>query len=135
MAGLLIAFTGEGQLFQIWPTHAMKRFPQATLYDRSAKVTAFRQAEAKLGKDGWLNPEGQAAAKRTAQNLANPTEVDATVTFSGPLQNGVVKVKCKTGAEKVFQIRLNSLDDKAIEQAFFNVDAAITRCKVGAPMA
>ena len=135
MSGLLIAITGEGQLFQIWPTHAMKRFPQATIYDRSAKVTAFRHAEAKLGQDGWLNAEGRDAAKRIAQNLANPPVVDATVTFSGPIQNGVVTVKCKTGIEKVFQIRLNGLDKKAIEQAFFNVDSAITRCKVGAPMA
>lgn len=135
MAGLSIAITGDGQLFQIWPTHAMKRFPHATIYDRSAKVTAFRHAEVKLGKDGLLNAEGQDAAKRTAQNLANPPEVDATVSFHGPLQNGVVTVKCKAGTEKAFQIRLNGLGKKAIEQAFFNVDAAITRCKVVAPMA
>lgn len=128
MAGLKIAITGDGQLFQIWPSHAMTRFPKATLYDRSAAVTAFRRAEAALGAKGLLDPEGQASARRTAENLANPPAVDATVTFSGPIQNGKVKVTCKNGNEKVFQIRLLSLEDEAIKQAFFHVDDAITRC-------
>jgi hypothetical protein len=128
MAGLKIAITGDGQLFQIWPSHAMTRFPKATLYDRSAAVTACRRAEAELGAKGLLDPEGQASARRTAENLANPPAVDATVTFSGPIQNGTVKVTCKNGNEKVFQIRLLSLEDEAIKQAFFHVDDAITRC-------
>ena len=128
MAGLKIAITGDGQLFQIWPSHAMTRFPKATLYDRSAAVTALRRAEAELGAKGLLDPEGQASARRTAENLANPPAVDATVTFSGPIQNGIVKVTCKNGNEKVFQIRLLSLEYEAIKQAFFHVDDAITRC-------
>jgi hypothetical protein len=45
MWGLTIAITGEGQLLQIWPTHAMTRFKGATIYDRSAATTAFRQGE------------------------------------------------------------------------------------------
>ncbi len=134
MSGLSIAITGDGQLFQLWPTHAMKRFPRATIYDRSATVTAFRQAEANLGQQGWLNPAGQASAQRTAQNLANPPAVDATLTFAGSMQNGTVKVKCKSGTEKVFQIRLIGLEDKVVQQGFFHVDAAITRCKTGGQM-
>ena len=135
MSMLSIAITGEGQLFQIWPSHAMKRFPQAVIYDRSPTVTAFRLAEVRLGQQGLLDAAGQASAKRTAQNLAKPPEVDATVTFAGPIQNGKVKVKCKNGKEKVFQIRLNDLGDKAIQQAFLHVDAAITKCKLGTPKA
>ena len=133
MSALSIAIKGDGQLFQIWPSHAMKRFPQAVLYDRSPAVTAFRQAEAKLGQRGFLDAAGQASAKRTAQNLSNPPAVDATVTFAGPIQNGKVTVKCKNGKEKVFQIRLNDLGEMAIQQAFFHVDAAIARCKIDAP--
>tara|TARA_R110002049_G_scaffold29972_1_gene101853 strand:+ start:22715 stop:23122 length:408 start_codon:yes stop_codon:yes gene_type:complete len=129
MSGLSIAITGDGQLFQIWPTHAMSRFPRATIYDRSAAVTAFRQAEVKLGQQGWLDRTGQTATQRTAQNLANPPVVDATLTFAGPIQNGTVTVKCKSGNEKVFQVRLTGLEEKAIKQAFFHVDAAINRCK------
>ena len=106
MSGLSIAITGDGQLFQIWPSHAMKRFPRATIYDRSPTVTASRQAEVNLGHLGWLDPSGQASAQRTAQNLANPPAVDATLTFTGPIQNGTVKVKCRNGIEKVFQVRL-----------------------------
>lgn len=131
MSGLSIAITGDGQLFGLWPSHAMKRFPQATFYDRSAAVTAFRHAEVVLGKKGLLNAEGQASARRTAENLANPPEVDATVSFSGPVQNGTVTVTCRNGNTKTFQIKLNDLSDDAIRQAFFNVDAAIIRCKTG----
>ena len=130
MIGLSIAITGDGQLFQIWPSHAGKKFPAATIYDRSAKVTAFRQAEVNLGKEGHLNAAGQASAKRTARNLANPPAVDVTLSFKGPVQNGTVKVKCKNGVEKVFQVRLQALDDKSIQQAFAQVDAAITSCKI-----
>ena len=135
MSGLSIAITGDGQLFQIWPSHAMKRFPRATIYDRSPTVTASRQAEVNLGHLGWLDPSGQASAQRTAQNLTNPPAVDATLTFTGPIQNGTVKVKCRNGIEKVFQVRLTSLGDEAIQQAFFHVDAAITLCKTRLPMA
>jgi hypothetical protein len=135
MSGLSIAIRGSGQLFQIWPSHGGKRFPNATIYDRSATVTSFRQAEVNLGEKGWLDAPGQASAQRTAKNLSSPPEVDATLTFEGPVQNGTVRVKCKNGNEKVFQVRLTGLDDKAIEQAFFHVDAAIIRCKFGAPMA
>lgn len=135
MSGLSIAITGDGQLFQIWPTHAMKRFPGATIYDRSARVTAFRQGEVDLGKQGLLDAEGQALAKHTAQNLSNPPAVDATLTFSGTVQNGTVKVKCKSGVERLFRVRLSALGEKVIQQAFFHVDAAITSCGVGGPQA
>jgi len=134
MSGLSIAITGNGQLFQIWPSHAMKRFPRATIYDQSAAVTAFRQAEVNLGKSGYLDAAGQASAQRTAHNLANPPEVDATVTFSGPVENGTVKVACKNGNEKLFQVRLTALTDEAIEQAFYHVDDAITRCAISPAM-
>jgi hypothetical protein len=93
-------------------------------------VTAFRQAEVDLAKKGWLDAEGQASARRIAHNLANPPPVDVTLTFSGPFQNGTVKVKCKSGGEKVFQVRLNGLGEKVINQAFSQVDAAITSCKI-----
>ena len=135
MRGLSIAITGNGQLLSVWPTHAMKRFKGATIYDRSAAVTAFRQDEVNLGQQGHLNPAGQASAQRTAQNIANPPSVDATLTFAGSAQNGTVKVKCKNGTETAFQVRLNGLGDAAIQQAFQHVDAAITRCKTGRPMA
>ena len=134
MSGLSIAITGDGQLFQVWLSHAMNRFPTATFYDRSAATTAVRQGEVTLGKKGFLDAAGQASAQRTAQNLANPPEVDATVTFSGPVQNGTVKVTCRNGAEKVVQVRLHALDDDAIRQAFYHVDDAITRCAISPAM-
>ena len=112
----------------------MKRFPKATIYDRSATVTDFRKAEVKLGQQGRLDPSGQASARRTAQNLANPPAVDATLTFAGPVQNGTVKVKCRNGVEKVFRVQLLGLGDEAIKQAFLQVDAAIALCKNGRPM-
>ena len=130
-----IAITGDGQLFQIWPTHAMKRFPMATLYDRSPKAMGFRQAEVDLGRRGLLDPTGQAAARRIADNLTNPPDVDATVTFKGPVQNGTITVTCRNGTKKTFQIRLTALDDHSVEQGFHNVDAAIARCLAGPIMA
>ncbi|MCR9109478.1 hypothetical protein [Marivita sp. XM-24bin2] len=129
-----IAVTGDGQLFGVWITHGMKRFPMATFYDQSATVTAFRQAEVELGRRGLLDPAGQAAARRTAENLANPPDFDVTLTFKGPVENGIVKVKCKNGREKTFEVRLTGIDDRAISQGFHNVDAAVTRCLAGPHM-
>lgn len=135
MSGLSIAITGSGQLFQIWPTHAMKRFPKATIYDQSAGVTALRRAEVKLGQSGLLDPAGQAAARRTEANIAAPPDVDTTVTFEGSAQNGTVRVTCRRGTEKTFQVRLTGLDDDSVRQAFYHVDAAITLCAAGPVMA
>jgi hypothetical protein len=135
MSGLSIAIKGQGQLFQIWPTHAAKQFPRATIYDRSATVTGLRQNEANLGAQGLLDAAGQASAQRIAQNLASPTAVDATLDFAGPLQNGTVTVTCKNGTEKMFQVRLLGLGDGQITQGFFHVDAAITLCTSAGPLA
>ena len=126
-----IAVTGDGQLFHLWTTYGMKRFPMATFYDQSATVTAFRKAEVDLGRRGLLDPAGQAAARRTAENLANPPKFNAVLTFKGPAQNGKVTVKCKNGVEKTFEVRLTGIDDRALAQGFHNVDAAVTLCLAG----
>ena len=129
MSRFAIAVTGDGLFMDMWITHGMTRFPQATFYDRSAKVTAFRQAEADLDKAGYLNAEGRAAAKRIAENLKNPPEVDATVEFSGQNFKGKAIVTCKNGNRKEFDLQLVGISDKEIAQLFFHVDAAVTRCK------
>ncbi len=126
-----IAITGDGQLFSMWITHGMKRFPMATFYDQSAAVTAFREAEVELGRRGLLDPAGQAAARRTAENLANPPDFDVTLTFKGPVQNGTVTVRCKDGREKTFDVRLTGIDDRSISQGFHNVDSAVSLCLAG----
>ncbi len=135
MRGLSIALAGDGHQFNIWLSHASKRFPGATFYDRSPMITAFRQAEVNLGDQGWLDSEGQASARRTAKNLANPLTVDVTLTFAGKFQNGTVTVKCKNGTEKVLRVRINGLAEEMINRAFYHVDAAITRCKTSGPRA
>ncbi len=129
-----VAVAGSGPLFGVWSTHASKSYRNMTVYDRSAAVTAFRQQEANLGQKGFLDAAGTASAQRTAQNLANPAAVDATVTFSGGPENGTVVVKCQGGMEKRFQVRLSGLGDQAIRQSFSDVDAAIAQCKAGRPM-
>lgn len=135
MWGLSIAIMGEGQLFQVWPTHAMKRFKGATIYDRSAGVTAARQGEAQLGQQGRLNAAGQASARRVAQDLANPKPVEVTLRFAGSAHNGTVTVHCGNGSETTFQVRLAGLSEDAIQRAFHKVDEAITQCKTGPSVA
>lgn len=129
-----IAVTGDGPLFGIWITHGMQQFPMATFYDQSATVTAFRQAEVELGRRGLLDPAGQAAARRTAENLANPPDFDVTVTLKGTVQNGLVTVRCKNGRETTFEVRLTDIDDRSISRGFHNVGAAVSRCLAGPNM-
>ena len=129
-----VAVTGDGALLGVWCSHATQNYRNMTVYDRTAAVTAFRQQEVNLAQQGHLDAAGQAMAQRTAQNLANPQAVDATLTFSGQPENSTVVVKCRNGMEKRIQVRLTGLGDQAIRQAFASVDAAIAQCKSGAPM-
>ncbi len=131
MWGLSIALKGDGHLFNLWLSHACKKFKGSTFYDHRPMVQAFRQAEVDLAKQGYLNAEGRTDALETAHNMANPPKVDATLTFKGTLRNGTVIVACTNGAEKTFKVSLTGVDDKALAQTFYHVDAAVIACSAG----
>jgi len=135
MWGLSIALKGDGHLFNVWLSHACKKFKDSTFYDQSPMVTAFRQAEVDLGAKGYLDAPSRAFALETAKNMANPPKVDATLTLKGTIRNGTVSVACTNGTEKTFKVSLTGLDDKALAQTFYHVDAAVIACKPKRPAA
>ena len=53
MWGLSIALKGDGHLFNLWLSHACKKFKGSTFYDHRPMVQAFRQAEVDLAKQGY----------------------------------------------------------------------------------
>ena len=124
MPGLKIAIEGRGKFFWMCLRHVGTRFPRATIYDRSAAATAFRKAEADLGRRGFLDAEGQRMARRISHSLDHPPEDDSTVAFT----QDSATVTCRNGKSRTIKLYLTGLDDNAVARTFFNLDAAITQC-------
>lgn len=127
-----IAVTGDSKFEPMYVTHGMTQWPTATFYDSTAKVTAFRKAEAELGRTGHLDRAGQEMAKRIAESLRNPPAMDVTLRFSTTGKQDMVEViDEKTGKGVKIRLELKGISDREIKQTFKQVDAAIFRIVAG----
>jgi hypothetical protein len=92
-----IAVSGSGLLMGMLFAELTRRFPEATVYDRSAATNALRRGEVELGERGLLRPEDRAWARRVARSLASPPPVDITVEFSSSRKSGPDRVAISNG--------------------------------------
>lgn len=76
-----MAISGNGRLLGMFVTEGMKRFPNATMYDRTEQFRNFAEQEVKLGKTEFAAPEFRKSALVTERNLRSPAAVDVTVVF------------------------------------------------------
>lgn len=119
---------GKGMHMGPYITHAFKRWKGATIYDRSAFITAMRQREVDLGRQGYLDAEGTAMARRTAENLAKKPDDDVTLEFKAKGMLLTVTVTCKKGVSTEVSVLPNLLVHDDMTQAFFQLDAAVGKC-------
>lgn len=92
-----VAFTGDGLLMGMVITDMSRRFPEVTLYDRTARTNAFRRTEADLGARGLLRPQDRPWARRVARNLAAPPAVDVTADFRASRKDGMERIRLLGG--------------------------------------
>lgn len=76
-----MAISGSGRLLGMFVTEGMKRFPNATMYDRTEQFRNFAEQEVKLGKTEFAAPDFRRSALVTERNLRSPTPVDVTISF------------------------------------------------------
>ena len=94
-----VAVSGSGPLMWMLSSELTRRFPEATVYDRSAATNALRRGEAELRERGLLRPRDRAWARRVARNLASPPPVDITVEFVSSRQSGPERVAISNGRQ------------------------------------
>ena len=77
-----VAVTGKDcALLGVFLTRGMKRFPNATFYDRTTKTLGAIAQEVSLAEKGLTDPASTESAARAAKNLANPPPVSVSVDF------------------------------------------------------
>ena len=77
-----IAVTGRDcALLGMFLTRGMKRFPDATFYDRTPKTLGAIAQEVSLAANGLTDADSTESAARAAKNLADPPAVSVTVSF------------------------------------------------------
>lgn len=123
-----IAIKGRGPHMGMYVTYGTTRWPNATFYDRTPLVNAFRQQEADLGKAGYLDAAGTASAKRTAQNLASPPKDDVTLEFVDKNGHLTVVVTCANKRQTNVTIRLEDIMRPNYGNGFAPIDNAIGGC-------
>jgi hypothetical protein len=74
-----IAVEGSGKLLGMFVTKCMKRFPNATIYDRSNQFRSFAAQERTLGNSELASPEFRRSSADRGPDWSAP--VDVTVTF------------------------------------------------------
>jgi hypothetical protein len=121
-----IAVTGQGPHLGPYITHAFKKYPKITIYDRTAAVTAFRKQEVDLGKQGYLDREGRRNARATERNLKHPPKVDVTLTFASKgLEDLKVTVSGDMKGSQTFVIDIRKIVQDNLNPAFGQVDTAV----------
>jgi hypothetical protein len=105
-----VAITGTGMIFSMFPVEFQNAFPNAKLFDRSARTNQIRAAEAALGKTKFAAPEFQKSSVVIEKNLTNPPKTDFTVNFEvrGPVE--AATVICSS-AKRMFNFDVEKAED------------------------
>ncbi|MBY6154234.1 hypothetical protein KUV47_13500 [Vannielia litorea] len=124
--GFSIAVSGDGIMFGMFITDGMARWgDEVTMYDHSAAVQGFRQAEAKLGESGFGDKGSQELAKKIRAHDANPPKIDIKVHFA-KFGETEICIIAGNGQTRVVKLDKSKQDwqtlEHALEECFKAVD-------------
>jgi len=129
--GFSIAVSGKGMLMGMFITDGIQRWgKEATFYDHSDAVKAFREGEAKLGESGLGDKGSQELAKKIRAHDANPPKIDVQVKFA-TFGDKEIAIISGNGRQRVVELNKKKVDwqgvEHALEECFKAVDEIMGR--------
>jgi len=112
------AIYGTGRLIGSFAFGFQRRFPGATLYDRSSDTARAIRDEISLGRSRAASPSFRRLAGAAARSQAAPPEVDTTLRFQSAAESETVVIT-GPGGERVLSFRFGP------ESTLEDIDAAV----------